>query len=109
MYISTGRTRILFMDLEIQMSNIKLVKSCLKSISPGLVAKCRELTFKDMPQSSICRTLGKMDPQVGLGNIVMICIYAPIAFDERVTFWFQRTWSLPCACVFAALYVCAIA
>ena len=33
----------------------------------------------------------------------------PIAFDERVTFWFQRAGSLTCACVFAALYACAIA
>ena len=33
--------------------------------------------------------------------------YTLIAFDERVTFWLQRAWSLPCACVFAAL--CAIA
>ena len=35
--------------------------------------------------------------------------YTPIAFDERVTFWLQRTGSLPCACVFAALYACTIA
>ena len=34
--------------------------------------------------------------------------YTPIAFDERVTFWLQRTGSLPCVCVFAALYACAI-
>ena len=33
----------------------------------------------------------------------------PIAFDERVTFWLQHAGSLPCACVFAALYACAIA
>ena len=35
--------------------------------------------------------------------------YTPIAFDERVTFWFQYARSLPCACVLAALYACAIA
>ena len=35
--------------------------------------------------------------------------YTPIAFDERVTFWLQRAWSLHCACAFAALYVYAIA
>ena len=35
--------------------------------------------------------------------------YTPIAFDERVTFWLQRAGSLPCACLFAALYACAIA
>ena len=34
--------------------------------------------------------------------------YSPIAFDERVTFWLQCTGSLPCVCVFAALYVCLI-
>ena len=34
--------------------------------------------------------------------------YTPIAFDERVTFWLQRTRLLPCACAFAALYACAI-
>ena len=28
---------------------------------------------------------------------------------ERVTFWLQRARSLPCPCVFAVLYVCAIA
>ena len=32
--------------------------------------------------------------------------YTPIAFDERVTFCLQRAGSLPCACVFAALYAC---
>ena len=31
-------------------------------------------------------------------------VYSPIAFDERVTFWLQRARSLPCACVFDALY-----
>ena len=36
-------------------------------------------------------------------------VYTPIAFDERVNFWLQLTRSLPCACAFAALYVCAIA
>ena len=35
--------------------------------------------------------------------------YTPIAFDERVTFWLQRAWSLPCACAFAAFYAGAIA
>ena len=35
--------------------------------------------------------------------------YSLIAFDERVTFWLQRAGSLPCACVFAALYAYAIA
>ena len=35
--------------------------------------------------------------------------YTLIAFDERVIFWLQRAGSLPCACVFAALYACAIA
>ena len=35
--------------------------------------------------------------------------YTPIAFGERVTFWLQRARSLPCTCVFAALYACAIA
>ena len=35
--------------------------------------------------------------------------YTLIAFDERVTFWLQRARSLPCASVFAALYVCVIA
>ena len=28
----------------------------------------------------------------------------PIAFDERVTFWLQRTRSLPCVCAIAALH-----
>ena len=40
--------------------------------------------------------------------LVTIGYYTPIAFDERVTFWLQRAGSLPCACVFAALYACAI-
>ena len=38
--------------------------------------------------------------------------YTPIAFDERVTFWLQRARivrALHCACMFAALYACAIA
>ena len=35
--------------------------------------------------------------------------YSRIAFDERVTFWLQRARLLPHACVFAALYACAIA
>ena len=35
--------------------------------------------------------------------------YTLIAFDKRVTFWLQRAGSLPCVCVFAALYACAIA
>ena len=39
------------------------------------------------------------------GEIVSIL---PIAIDERVTFWLQCVWSLPCACAFAALYACAI-
>ena len=34
--------------------------------------------------------------------------YSPIAFHERVTCWLQHSWSLPCACVFAALYACAV-
>ena len=41
---------------------------------------------------------------------MMLADYSPTArFDERVTFWLQRAGSLPCVCVFAALYVCAIA
>ena len=36
-------------------------------------------------------------------------VYTPIAFDERETFWLQHAGSLPCACVFAALYACSIA
>ena len=35
--------------------------------------------------------------------------YTPIAFDERVTFLLQLARSMPCACAFAAFYVCAIA
>ena len=35
--------------------------------------------------------------------------YSPITFDERVTFWLQRTRPQPCASVFAALYACVIA
>ena len=35
-------------------------------------------------------------------------ICTPIAFGERVTFWLQRAWSLPCMCAFAALYVYAL-
>ena len=35
--------------------------------------------------------------------------YTTIAFNERVTFWLQRTGSLRYACVFATLYACAIA
>ena len=35
--------------------------------------------------------------------------YSLIAFDERVTIWLQRVWSLPCACVFAAFYAYVIA
>ena len=31
-------------------------------------------------------------------------IYSLIAFDERVTFWLQRVWSLPCACAYVALF-----
>ena len=43
-------------------------------------------------------------------DLVLIKIhYTPIAFDERVIFWLQRAGSLPCACVFAALYARAIA
>ena len=30
--------------------------------------------------------------------------YSLIAFDQRVTFWFQRGWPLPCACAYVALY-----
>ena len=30
--------------------------------------------------------------------------YTLIAFDERVTFWLQLVGSLPCACVFVALF-----
>ena len=30
--------------------------------------------------------------------------YSLIAFDERVTFWLQRVWSLPCACAYVALF-----
>ena len=30
--------------------------------------------------------------------------YSLIAFDKRVTFWLQRLWSLPCACVYVALF-----
>ena len=30
--------------------------------------------------------------------------YSLIAFDERVTFWLQRIWSLPCACAYVALF-----
>ena len=37
-----------------------------------------------------------------------VCVYSLIAFDEKLTFWFQRPQSLPCARVFAALYACAI-
>ena len=33
-------------------------------------------------------------------------VYTPIAFDERVFFWLQRAWSLPCACVLACSIVC---
>ena len=35
--------------------------------------------------------------------------YSLIAFDERVTFWLQRVRSLPCACVYVALFVCRLA
>ena len=35
-------------------------------------------------------------------------LYTRIAFDETVTFWLQCAGSLPCACVFAALYACEI-
>ena len=31
-------------------------------------------------------------------------VYSLIAFDERVTFWLQRIRSLPCACVYVALF-----
>ena len=31
--------------------------------------------------------------------------YSLIAFDERVTFWLQRAWTLPCACAYVALFV----
>ena len=41
-------------------------------------------------------------------GLIGYSIYTPIAFDQRVTFWLQNARSLPCACVFAALYVCAI-
>ena len=33
----------------------------------------------------------------------------PLLVYSLVTFWLQRAGSLPCACVFAALYACAIA
>ena len=29
-----------------------------------------------------------------------------IAFEERVTFWLQRGWSLPCACVCCIVRMC---
>ena len=49
-------------------------------------------------------------PQGQLNCVLRIhACYTPIAFDERVIFWLQRTGSLPCACVFAALHACAIA
>ena len=47
--------------------------------------------------------------KLGLKAHAQINTYSPIAFDERVTYWLQRFWSLPCACVFAALCACAIA
>ena len=34
----------------------------------------------------------------------MIKVYSLIAFDERVTFWLQRVWSVPCACAYVALF-----
>ena len=37
---------------------------------------------------------------------IEMVLYSLIAFDERVTFWFQGTWSLPCACAYVALFVC---
>ena len=37
-------------------------------------------------------------------KLILISI-SLIAFHERVTFWLERAGSLPCACVFAALYV----
>ena len=39
----------------------------------------------------------------------MFLNYTPIAFDKRVTVWLQRAGSLPCVCMFAALYACVIA
>ena len=34
--------------------------------------------------------------------------YSTIAIQERVTSWLQRAQGLPRACVFSALYVCAM-
>ena len=58
--------------------------------------------FGDFDLSSVLDTCAERD-------IVNLKHYTPIAFDERVTFWVQRAGSLPCACVFAALYACEIA
>ena len=30
-------------------------------------------------------------------------LYRLIVFDERVIFWFQLAWPLPCACAYVAL------
>ena len=35
-------------------------------------------------------------------------IYSPIAFDGRVTSMLQHIQSLPCACVFVALFACSL-
>ena len=35
--------------------------------------------------------------------------YSLIAFNDRVTSWFQRVRSLPCACAYVALFACRLA
>ena len=38
------------------------------------------------------------------GDFSVVQRFTMLAFDERVTFWFQHTRSLPCACAYVALF-----
>ena len=76
-----------------------------KALSVRALGKCEET--KEVESRKLQLDILPTNPQT---CTVRSCInYTPIAFDERVTFWLQRARSLPCACVFAALYACAIA
>ena len=45
-----------------------------------------------------------LDDALQVSDLQIFCYYSLIAFDERVTFWLQRVWSLPCACAYVALF-----
>ena len=78
-------------------SNLNLAKNTLKILNDLKQQKSVEILV-----------MFKLNIILLTGNIGLF-FYTPIALDERVIFWLQRAGSLPCTCVFAALYACVIA